>query len=71
MLPIVKAQVGQVVEIVGCSDSLLWYNSRIGETFKVLRVEMFLPEKQIAYWVRTGGKWNTLNYIYYEDAKII
>lgn len=71
MLPIVKAQVGQVVEIVGCSDSLLWYNSRIGETFKVLRVEMFLPEKQIVYWVRTGGRWNTLNFIYYEDVKII
>lgn len=61
----------QEIRIVACSDSRLWYNSRIGETFRAVRVEKFLPENKVVFWVRTGGKWNTLNFINFQDVELV
>ena len=49
-----------------CSDSLMWYNNRIGEIFEVLRV---LKEPNgYSYWVRTGCMFNTTNFVLNSDC---
>lgn len=48
--------------ILKCSDTLLWYNRKIGCTFDAGEVGNGI------YWVRTGDEFNTLNYILAEDA---
>lgn len=47
--------------ITSCSDDSYWYCERIGESFKVLRIEKL--NGQMMYWVRTGGLFNTLNFV--------
>lgn len=54
------------IRINKCNDSLLWYHDRVGEEFDVLRVL-----KEVAgysYWVRTGGMFNTTNFVYNHDC---
>lgn len=49
------------IRINKCSDSLMWYNNRVGEIFEVLRV---LKEPNgYSYWVRTACMFNTVNFV--------
>ena len=54
------------VRINKCNDSLLWYNNRIGEIFNVLYITK--EPKDFSLWVRTGGMYNTKNFIYNSDC---
>lgn len=52
------------IKIIKCNDRLLWYSKRIEEEFNVYYVE------DKAYWVREGGAFNALNWVYKDDATI-
>jgi hypothetical protein len=60
------------IKVECASDQGVWYASRIGETFDVVRFEQLrdrsqgLPES--VYWVRTGDAFNTINYVRVSDA---
>lgn len=49
------------IRINKCSDSLLWYHDRVGEEFDVLYI--LKEPKGFSYWTRTGGMFNTKNYV--------
>ena len=54
------------IKIMKCSDCLLWYHTRVGEVFEVLRV---LKEPVgYSYWVRTGEMINKTNFVYNHDC---
>ena len=49
------------IRINKCSDSLLWYHDRVGEEFDVLYI--LKEPKWFSYCTRTGGMFNTKNYV--------
>ncbi len=49
------------VKVLKYSDSLFWYSKRVGETFKVIRIE------KDRVWVRDQGDYGFLNFILLED----
>jgi hypothetical protein len=55
------------IQIKQCRDHLLWYSSRIGEVFKIVKVDHI----EDMYWVRTGDAWNTLNFVYSVDCDLL
>ena len=57
------------IKIVESSDQLYWYSKRIGEVFNVIRIERI--DGIVHYWVKTGGVFNTLNFVLESDAEII
>lgn len=57
------------IRIKDSKDTLYWYSDRIGETFNVVRVEKI--DGVVYYWVKTGDKYNTLNFVLDSDAEII
>lgn len=56
-----------VIQIESCSNSILWYNQHIGETFPV----SFYEHTTDAYWVREVSYPYALNWVYAHDAKIV
>ena len=54
------------IRINKCSDSLLWYHDRVGEEFEVLYI--LKEPKGFSYWIRTGGMFNTKNYVLNRDC---
>lgn len=71
------------IRIKSCSDTLLWYNKRIGDVFEIYEFEMphctyleltsiyDILDKADMIWVRTGDELNSLNIVHPKDAEII
>lgn len=71
------------IRIKSCSDALLWYNKRIGDSFEIYEFEMpytvdfqsaslqNILDKANMLWVRTGDELNSLNIVHPKDAEII
>ncbi len=57
------------IKILKCSDSFLWYNKRIGEEFTVESITV--ESKKKLFWVREGGTYNCINYVYEKDCEEI
>lgn len=57
------------IKIIDSKDVLYWYSERIGEEFTVVRIEKI--EGIVHYWVKTGGAFNTLNFVLDCDAEVI
>jgi hypothetical protein len=55
------------IKIKQCRDHLLWYSTRIGEVFKIVKVDHI----EDWYWVRTGGEYNTLNFVHAYDCDLL
>ncbi len=53
------------VRIIRCSDSLFWYNSHIGEVFRVRKI---CPDR---YMVREDDDCGYINFILYQDCEIV
>jgi len=51
------------IKITRCSDSLFWYNHRIGDVFLVHRIE---PDR---YWCREWGDDGYLNFVLKSDCE--
>lgn len=57
------------IKILKCSDSRLWYNKYIGETFDVAyRTREY---SEVCYWVREGLEYNCLNFVKQIDCEEI
>ena len=60
------------IRINKCSHVSAWYAGRVGTEIEVEKVEVMrhpyqgIPED--VYWVRTGDRWNTINYVLKSDA---
>lgn len=71
------------IRIKACSDTLLWYNKRIGDVFEIYEFEMpyqvnpelvslqEILDSADMLWVRTGDELNSLNIVHPKDAEII
>lgn len=57
------------IRIQKCTDSMLWYYNRINEEFTVSRITNDNSSRQ--YWVRTGGMYNTLNFVHTKDCEVL
>lgn len=51
------------IKILRCSDSLLWYNLHIGETYKVHRID------SDRFWVREQDDYGYLNFVLLSDCE--
>jgi hypothetical protein len=67
-MPISNNKQIKSLTVTSCSDDSYWYADRVGESFKVLRIEKL--DGYVMYWVRTGGFLNTLNFVLDSDCKV-
>lgn len=51
------------VKIISCTNPILWYNDKIGETYNVSY------ETSTAYWVRVEG--NLVAWVYKNDTEFV
>ena len=53
------------IKIIRCSDSMLWYNSLIGEVMQVVRIT---PDK---YWCKEPNEYGCLNFVLIKDCEVV
>lgn len=52
------------IKILRCSDSMLWYNSLIGEVMQVVRIT---PDQ---YWCKEPNEYGYLNFVLIKDCEV-
>lgn len=60
------------IRILKSRDALMWYSSRLNEVFNVEYCLLESTESNsYIYWVREGGQFNCLNFVYENDCELI